>query len=330
MLLTADVGGTHTRLATFRHADGRPEKVRERTWPSSELNGLASAVREYVGNEDTPPEGACLALAGPVENGAVRFPNLGWEVHRDDLADAAGVASLTLLNDFDAIGHGVLLLHDGELMTLAEGTQVDGAPIGVVGAGTGLGVAYLDPSGDSPKVYSSEGGHTDFAPRDETGWGLARYLTQRYGRASWERVLSGRGLADIYRYLVSSGYAEEQPSVRAEMHEDDPAEVVSRHGLDHDDRLCERALELFVSEYGALAGNVSLMLGARGGVFVAGGIAPKIREALREGPFMTSFREQGRMRDYVEKIPVRVVLSGDVGLLGAAAVAARAVDRNGR
>lgn len=323
------MGGTHTRLATFRRTKGRPEKVRERTWPSAELDGLVGVLEEYLGNEDTRPQGACLALAGPLENGAVRFPNLGWKVRRDDLAEATGIASLSLLNDFDAVGHGVLLLEGDELAELQEGNPDLDAPVAVVGAGTGLGVAYLDPSGERPRVYSSEGGHADFAPRDELERGLARYLAGQHGRASWERVLSGHGLVEIYRYLASTGFAQERSAIRVEMSEEDPAGVVSEHALAHDDRLCEQAVELFVSAYGALAGNVALTVGARGGVFIAGGIAPKILDAIRNGPFLESFLERGRMRGYVEDIPVSVVLSGDVGLLGAASVAAQALFRNG-
>ena len=324
-LLVADVGGTNTRLATFRRADGRPEKVRERTWRSADLDGLVGVLVEYVASEDSRPDGACLALAGPLENGTVRFPNLGWEVHRDDLAEAAGITSLSLLNDFDAIGHGVLLLRDDERLTLQSGDPVEGEPMAVVGAGTGLGVAYLDPSADPPRVYSTEGGHADFAPRDDVEWGLARYLRGKHGRASWERVLSGSGLADVYGYLADSGYAKESASVRAEMDDGDPAQVVSRHGLAHDDDLCERALQIFVSVYGSLAGNVALTIGARGGVFIAGGIAPRILDALRDGPFLRSFLERGRLREYVADMPLSVVLSGDVGLLGAASIAARSI-----
>ncbi len=326
-LLAADVGGTHARLATFRHTGGRPEKVREKTWPSEEIDGLDAVLGEYLADEDPRPDRACLALAGPVKNGSVRFPNLGWEVHRDALAEATGIPSLELLNDFDAVGHGVPLLTDDELATLQSGDAMPGAPIAVVGAGTGLGVAYLDRSTDPPRVRSSEGGHAEFAARDEAEWGLARFLVRERGRASWERVLSGRGLADVYRYLASTAFSPERSQVRDEMQGADPAGVISRHGMAGDDALSERALAMFVSAYGAFTGNVALMFGARGGVYVAGGIAPRILQAIRLGPFMDAFLDRGRMRAYVEQIPVSVVLNGDVGLLGAAAVAARAEGR---
>jgi glucokinase len=320
-VLAGDIGGTHARLATYRVDGGRPEKLREDRWPSPDYESLQPIVEAFLADEPEVPERACFGLAGPVEAGRATLPNLDWEVVADDLASGTGIAHVRLLNDFDAIGHGVLLLGTDELAVLQEGEGVAGAPVALVGAGTGLGVGYLDPSGEPPRVYSSEGGHAGFAPRDGVERGLAAWLAERHGRASRERVLSGDGLVDLYRYLRQAGAAAERPEVRAEMEEDDPAAVVSRHGLAGDDPLCDAALARFVGCYGAAAGDVALTLGARGGVYVAGGIAPKILDALREGPFMEAFRDKGRMRSYLEAIPVRVVLYEDVGLLGAAAAA---------
>lgn len=193
--------------------------------------------------------------------------------------------------------------------------------VAVVGAGTGLGVAGVEPDADPPRIHASEGGHADFAPVTEEERALARFLIGRYGRASWERVLSGDGLVDVYRHLVERGAVDESPYVRREMDGEDPAAVVSRHGLAGDDLFCEEALGMFVAAYGRFAGDVALTLGARGGVYVAGGIAPRILDALRGGRFLEAFRSKGRMSDYMARIPVKVVLNQDVGLLGAAALA---------
>ncbi len=321
-VLAGDIGGTHARLATYGASSGRrPEKLREDRWPSPEYDALEPIVQAFLSEEEDVPERACFGLAGPVEDGRSRLPNLDWVVAEEDLQRATGIGRVRLLNDFDAIGHGVLLLDPEELVVLQPGEPMKGAPVGLVGAGTGLGVGYLDPSIDPPRVYSSEGGHAGFAPRDEVERRLAAFLAERYGRASRERVLSGDGLADIYRYLREAGDPPERAEVRGEMEEEDPAAVVSRHGLAGDDRLCERALSLFVRCYGAVAGDVALTIGARGGVYVAGGIAPKLLPALRDGRFMDAFRDKGRMRAYMEAIPVRVILDEDVGLLGAAAAA---------
>ncbi|HZD04393.1 MAG TPA: glucokinase [Longimicrobiales bacterium] len=349
-VLAADVGGTHARLAVFRMEGRRGTMIREERWPSEEYDGLLPILREFLVDEVESFDAACLALAGPVLDGVCRLPNLGWEVEGAELSRKTGIEPLWLINDFDAVAHGVLLLDENELAVLSEGEgrgtdargpgaeepSGAGAPgrsradressslLAVVGAGTGLGVAAVDPGSDPPRVHGSEGGHTDFAAVTEEEWALARFLTRRHERASWERVLCGDGLVDLYRFLREAEYAPEVEAVRAAMAEESggPAAVVSRHGLAGDDRLSKRALEVFVSAYGRFAGNVALTLGARGGVYVAGGIAPRILDALREGSFMEAFRSMGRMSDYVARIPVRVVLQGDVGLLGAASVAA--------
>ncbi|MGD8319396.1 MAG: glucokinase [Gemmatimonadota bacterium] len=330
-VLAADVGGTHARLAVFEGDGSRPRKVREEQWPSEDYQGLLPIVGEFLDQESGLPDAACLALAGPVRDGVCRLPNLGWEVDGARVAEETGIPEVRLINDFDAIGHGILVLRDDELALLGGGEGKNGPPSGhlaVVGAGTGLGMVGVDPSAEPPRLFDSEGGHSDFAPRNENEWALARFLAARHGRASWERVLSGDGLVDIYRFLRERGDADESAAVRAEMEEDDPAAVVSRHGLSRDDALCAGALGMFVSAYGAFAANVAMILGAQGGVYVAGGIAPQILEALKDGRFMASFHAMGRMRDYVERIPVRVVLNPDVGLLGSASVAvAMAADR---
>lgn len=320
-ILAADVGATNARFATFRARERGLEKLRERVWPSTEHDGIGSLLRAYLADEERPPERACLALAGPVADGTARLSNLGWVVRREEAAAVAGVPSLRLINDFLAIGHGISLLEERDLVVLQEGDPVPGAPRAILGAGTGLGVAYVDGAARPPRVFPSEGGHAEFAPRDEAERALARFLAERYGRASRERVLSGPGLVDVYRHLASAGFAEERPAVRRELEEGDQGATISRHGLAGDDPLSVRALEMFVSVYGAVAGDLALTLGARGGVVVAGGIAPRILDALRRGPFLASFLAKGRLRDYVAAIPVRVVVNGDVGLLGAAWVA---------
>jgi len=333
-VLAGDIGGTHARLATFRPGGERPEKVREHVWPSADFDALTPIVRAFLEEEvedrDGPIRGACLGLAGPVHDGRCRLSNLDWDIRASELEEALGLQRVHLLNDFDAIGHGAPLLRKDELEALQDGDPSVGAPMALVGAGTGLGIGYLDPSVDPPRVFSSEGGHADFAPRDEADWALAGTLTNRYGRASRERVLSGEGLVDLYHHLAAEGAEEEDAELKRSLEEtDEPAAVISRHGLEGDDPLCERALTRFVRSYGAIAGDVALDIGARGGLLVAGGIAPKILSALREGPFLDAFRDKGRLRDYMEAIPIHVILDEDVGIRGAASVALREVSERG-
>lgn len=294
--------------------------VRKRVWPSAQYDGIRPLLEAYIADEDHAPDSACLALAGPVDDGSAELPNLGWRVDRAEAAEIVGVPSLRLVNDFVASGHGILELQDNDTAVLQKGVVRPGAPVAILGAGTGLGVAHVDCGVRPARVFSSEGGHADFAPRGDVEWGLARFLAERYGRASRERVLSGAGLVDIYHYLAGAGDRDKR-LVRAEADSEDSAATISRNGLVRKNPLAARALEIFVSVYGAVAGDVALTIGARGGVFITGGIVPKILDAIRDGPFLESFLAKGRMRDYLAAIPVRVVLNDEVGLLGAAAAA---------
>ncbi len=224
---------------------------------------------------------------------------------------------------FVAVGYGIELLGPSDLATLQEGTPTPHGPIALIGAGTGLGQGFLLWEGDHYRVLPSEGGHGDFAPRDKVQVGLLRFLQQQFERVSWERLLSGAGLINTYRYLHSAAVAPEQATVRAEMEKEDPATVISRHALAGTDCLSVRSLDLFCEIFGAQAGNLALTVVATGGVYLAGGIAPRIVERLKDGRFLTAFRDKGRMSELLSRIPVHVIMNPNVGLLGAAAVAGR-------
>ncbi|HEY8106572.1 MAG TPA: glucokinase, partial [Gemmatimonadales bacterium] len=196
-------------------------------------------------------------------------------------------------------------------------------PIALIGPGTGLGQGFLLWDGERYRVYPSEGGHGDYAPHDELQSDLLEFLRGQFGHVSWERLLSGPGLVNVYRFLVASSAAPEQAAVRAEMEKEDPAAVISRHGLAKTDRLADRALDLFCGLLGAQAGNLALTVIAAGGVYLAGGIAPRIVERLKTGPFLAAFRDKGRMSELLARVPVHVIVNPNGGLLGAAAVAAR-------
>lgn len=320
-VLVGDVGGTHTRLALARIGDGRREVRRKRTYPSAEHPGLGPIVERYLSELDTRPERAVFAVACPVVGGACELPNLHWTLEEERLAEEVGIPGTRVINDFDAVCHSLRVLGPGDLVPLQEGEERATEARAVLGAGTGLGVGFVTSGPDAPRVHASEGGHAGFAPRTPEEWQLAEFLRERYGRASWERVLSGPGLVDIYRFLVESGRGREVPGTRAAMDRGDSAAVISDRALDEADPTCERALHLFVSAYGARAGDLALTLQALGGVYVAGGIAPKILPALRDGPFLDAFRDKGRFGGFVSRIPVRVITNAEAGLLGAAAAA---------
>lgn len=326
-VLAGDIGGTHARLGLFEVAldgSGRPVSLREETCRSGDFGGLAEVARAFLEREEAPVDAASFAVAGPATGDAYRLPNLGWVIREAELAEALGIPRLRVLNDFDAIGHGLPCLEDEETATLQEGRPRPRAPIALVGPGTGLGVAYLTWCEGGYRVGSSEGGHAGFAPADPLECELLGWLEGRHGRVSWERVLSGPGLVDLYRFLRERGEAPEREEVRRAMEAGDAAEVISERALKGTDPLCGLALDRFVSALGRLAGDLALLFQAEGGLYLAGGIPPAILPRLREGAFLEALRAKGRLRGLVERVPVRVILNTDVGLLGAARASAGA------
>lgn len=324
-VLAGDVGGTRTRLAVAEVTGDGVEFLVRRDYESDGYDGLAPVVREFLGELDAAPGRASFGLACPIVDGRCRFPNLDWEVEADALAGEIGIERTGILNDFNAVAHALDRLGPDDLETLQAGSPRPDGPVAVLGAGTGLGHAYVTREEGRVRVHSSEGGHVDLAARSPLEDRLVAYLRRRHGRASYERALSGPGLVEIYRFLVESGWAAERPDTRSALEEagDDAPAVVSARALEGVDELCVRALDLFASIYGAQAGNLALLVQARGGVYVAGGIAPRILEKLVDGTFMRAFRAKGRFADFTEEIPVRVVVNEDAGLIGAAAAAAR-------
>lgn len=323
-VLAGDVGGTHTRLALVEvdRADWRI--VREREFKSREYEGLEKIVHEFLSDLDVRPDRAGFGVACPVIGGACRLTNLKWELEAGRFADEIGISHTNLINDFEAVGHALELLGPDDCLELQPGRVRPRAPIALIGAGTGLGEAYLLWHGGRYRVHVSEGGHADFAPRNSVEDQLLHFLRERYGRVSYERVVSGPGLVDIYRFLVERRFGEERPETRRAMEESDAAAAISQRALSRADETCVRALDLFVSAYGSQAGNLALTVQARGGVYVAGGIAPKIIQKLKDGSFVEAFRRKGRLSDLMEEIPVRVITHPKVGLLGAAAAAVSA------
>jgi glucokinase len=331
IVLAGDVGGTNTRLALFEADHDTP--LFERTYPSAAHTGIELIAEKFLaearsagvlgaGNLDR----ACLGIAGPVEGNVCRATNLPWIVDGRALSQRLGIARVCLVNDFYAAALGCIRVPANLLVSLGGGPRVAKGPVAILGAGTGLGQAFLlwSATADHYEVVPSEGGHTDFAPRTALETSLLRYLTAKYGRVSYERVLSGHGLVDAYTFL------REEPAIRAtgnalthaEMATEDPAAVISRRALDSSDPICQTAAALFCGVLGALAGNLALTLLATGGVFVAGGIAPRVLPVLQQGAFREAFERKGRLQTLVAAIPTFVVMHPQPGLLGAATVAA--------
>lgn len=317
LVLAGDVGGTSTRLAYFQAEDAALTVLAEGRYQSREHSSLIEIVRRFAEQHRLVAERACFGIAGPILEGRVRTPNLPWHIEGVELAELLGLPQVRLINDLEANTYGIAALKDQDLVTLNAGEPEPTGTIAVVSAGTGLGesLAYWDGSTHVP--LPSEAGHADFAARNELEADLLLYLQAKHGRVSYERVLSGPGLLDIYRFLRDEHYFQENPAIIAAMNAGDPPAVITRAGLDGSCPMCSKALDIFVAVYGAEAGNAALRFLATGGVYLGGGIAPKIIDRLRGAPFIVAFTAKGRLSSLVQSIPVHVILNERTALLGA-------------
>jgi glucokinase len=322
LILAGDIGATNTRLARFRVADGVLVPDAVRTYPSREHAGLEEIVGAFVREAPGRVEHACFGIAGPVRDGRVEGTNIPWVVDAGRLAAGLGLGQVTLVNDLEANAWGLAVLVDSDFAVVHRGRAAPTGNAAVISAGTGLGEAGLVWDGRHHRPVPSEGGHADWAPQDELQVGLWRFLAAEVGHVSVERVLSGPGLHNIYRFL-RDGLGLAEPGWLAEaLRSEPPAPVISRVGLEGRAEICARALSLFVAIYGAEAGNLGLRMLATAGVYLGGGIAPRILPALDGRTFRDAFTGKGRLRLLLEEMPVRVVLNDRAALLGAARRAA--------
>jgi glucokinase len=322
MILAGDIGGTNARLAYFQPQNGHLRLVSERVFPSREHSELGEIVSKFLEDSGTRPEVACFGIAGPVHNGRVETSNLPWVVEQSRLAKQIHLPATLLINDLEASAWGIGALADEDLVSL---NRVSGPAVGnqgVIAPGTGLGEAGLFWDGSRHRVFACEGGHTDFGPQGDLQIELLRYLEARFGHVSYERILSGPGLVNVYEFLRDSGCGQESAEFAKALKTRDPAAVISGAALDGTQTLAVKALDTWISVYGAEAGNLALKVMATGGMFLAGGISPKILAKLKGPLFMQSFLEKGRLRPLLEAIPVHVVTNEKTGLLGAARCAA--------
>jgi glucokinase len=319
MILAGDIGGTHTRIALFdEQATPQLRLVLDQTYPSREHHGLEEILSLFLSNQQVKLTAACFGVAGPVFKGQVTASNLAWVLDTLSLAKVLNLESVWLINDLAAHAFGIEHLAPHDLVSLNAAPAAAGNRA-LIAAGTGLGEAGVFWDGMQHTPFASEGGHADFAPRNEIEIELHRYLLAKFGRVSCERILSGRGLKNIYDFLRDSGTEEEPASFKQQMAQaPDPAALIAQHGLLHNASICSRALEIFASVYGAETGNVALRFLATGGVYLSGGIAPRIRPKLQEPGFMQAFQDKGRMTSLMQSIPVHIVINDRVGLLGAA------------
>lgn len=326
VVLAGDVGGTKTNLGLFEMAGGRLRLLCGEGFASADFAGLGALLSSFLDGWRGPaPTAACFGVPGPVKGNASRTSNLAWEIDGGALARELGIPAVALVNDLVATAHGLPELGPDEVATLQPGAPDAAGNLALIAAGTGLGMAlvpWVGGVGHAP--VASEGGHMDWAPRGEAEIDLCRALAARFGHVSVERVVSGPGLLHAYEHLRDSGLAPESPQVRAALAAgEDAARVIGEEGLAGRCGICARTLDLFVSAYGAAAGNLALAGTATGGVYVGGGIAPKLLPKLAGGGFLAAFLDKGRFRPYLEAVPVHVVLDDKSALWGAARVAAR-------
>jgi len=324
LVLAGDVGGTKTNVALFSVHGERLRPEWTQSFASKRYSGLVPVLQEFLAAGSAHSiDAACFGIAGPVVDGKVKTPNLPWMIDSGELRRALKLDSLALLNDLEAAAYGIFTLEDDEFCTLNQGIQRHSGNKALIAAGTGLGEAILHDDGRHFHPLASEGGHADFAPRDDLEIELLRYLMSQFGHASYERALSGPGLFNIYGFLKEQrGFAEPKWLADRLAAENDPSAVVSMAALANEAEICVKALDLFVSIYGAEAGNLALRAKALRGLYVGGGIAPKILDKLKDETFMRAFTDKGRYADLLAAIPVQVVLNDQAGLRGAAYYAA--------
>jgi glucokinase len=320
MIIAGDIGGTKTNIALFESQGTRLDRiVAQRSYPSARHDSLEDIIREFVAELNPRVTHACFGVAGPVTQGRVEATNLAWAVSAESLAATLGIARVALINDLEATAYGIEVLQPSQFYTLHKGADGARGHRALIAAGTGLGMAGLFWDGQHFHPMPSEGGHIEFAPRDEREYELLTYMREKLdgGRVSYERVLSGPGLHNIYTFLRDRGHGEEPAWLAEELRSGDPSAAISRAGLGGKSELAAEALDMFVRIYGSMAGNLALILKPTGGVFVGGGIAPKILEKLKDGSFVNAYREKGRMSPLVAAIGVCVILDDKAALYGA-------------
>jgi glucokinase len=333
MILAGDVGGTKTNLGLFEGQGERLRLLRAEKYHSPDFPGLSAVIQDFLkgGPAGLDIQAACFGIPGPVIDNRASTPNLAWVIDGAQVAADVHVGRLALINDLVATAEGIPLLEPDEVAVLQEGSPEPEGNRALIAAGTGLGMAFLPRVGGRWVPVPSEGGHADYPPRTEDEIDLLRHLREHYGRVSAERVVSGPGLFNLYKFLRDVRKLPESPAVRRSlMQGEDPATAIGEAavaaGTERCD-LCSRALEMFVEAYGALAGNLALLGTATGGLYLGGGIAPRYLPQLGQGAFLAAFRAKGRFVPYMEKIPVRVILNDRAALLGAARHAASLLPR---
>lgn len=319
MILAGDIGGTNTRLALFENGKMVGDKKK---FSSHQYESLEAVIQEFLQGKKV--EKACFGVAGPVRHGKAQVTNLPWSIDSAYITQTLNIPAVFLINDLEANAYGIGALGPDELFCIHEGEKQEGNQA-LIAAGTGLGEAGLFWNGKEHIPFACEGGHTDFAPRNELEIELLIYLQKKYDHVSYERVVSGPGLINLFRFLIDTKKEKLNPEVKELMEKDDPAKVISGWGMQNRDAACSHAIDWFLSIYGAEAGNMALKFLSLSGLYVGGGIAPHMKDKMRKGTFLSSFLGKGRFNELLKTIPIWLVLNDSAALLGAARYAEKQV-----
>ncbi|MDE3103789.1 MAG: glucokinase [Acidobacteriota bacterium] len=334
MILAGDVGGTKVHLALYDFANGQLHALRDHKFPAHQFDSLDAVVREFLtltGAASGEILAACFGCPGPVRDGRLKLTNLPWVLDTQELQQSLGIRHIFLINDLEANGYGIPELAPESIFTLHAGDADAQGHRGLVSAGTGLGEALMIWNGKTHVPIPSEGGHCDFAARTDREIALLQYLRRTLnGRVSFERVVSGIGIKNIYAYLRDVEKLDEPQWLRDRLAAEDPNAVIGQCAEDGSSSICFETLKIFAAAYGAEAGNMALKALAMGGIYLGGGIAPKILKTLQNGSFLHAFLDKGRLSPLLQAVPVRIILDDSCALLGAAAFAeARATELSG-
>jgi glucokinase len=324
MILAGDVGGTKTELAIYENKDGMLDKLESEKFISNEYSGLEEIISLFLSNREYQIDSACIGIPGPVENGKVKLTNLSWELDETDLSEKLNIRKFKLANDLEAIATAVPFIENDDLIMICKGSgDFSKSNKAILAPGTGLGQAALVYRDNEYTVIPTEGGHTDFAPCNEIERELLKYLQNKYEHVSYERVISGIGLVNIFEYLKSTGKFEISNELMKRIETGDSAAVISAEGVSRNSEICVKAIDIFVSILGAQAGNMVLNFKATGGVYLGGGIPVKITDKLKEGLFLKAFLNKGRLSYLTEMTPVFIIKNESAGSFGAAIIANR-------
>ncbi len=319
MILAGEIGATRTRLAAFETEGNQLQCAVEKTYMSQQHDGLSGILAHFINTEGIPVHSACFGVAGPVRAGRSKISNLPWVIDAREIAKQLRLNSVGLLNDLEAYAYGIDGLESKDFITLSEGAEGAEGNRAVISAKTGLGMAGLYWDGFRHHPFACEGGHADFAPRNDVQMELLAYLQKKYGRISCERILSGPGIKNIYDFLRDTHKAEEPEWLRAQMSAaPDPPALISQMALESKSAICDQTLSIFVSVFGAETGNCALNFMSTGGIFIGGSIAAKIIRKMNDPVFLESFLDKGRMETILKDMPVKIVANDDSGMIGAA------------